>query len=230
MSKRHSALLQRKKNGTGGGTLTAAVVLLAALACVLTQIPEPIDIAAVFAHDTPVTAAAVSVDAVTLPQWDWYLVIADGQAVTASPTLIEAEILRETYGKLAEIKVISTDTVDLRVTATQTQLEAVHQSANALSDTFSKLERMTHLSSENIYTAATNAKAELDTLCEKLDKALSGTENPVVRGLSGLVFSCREAMGDVANDPTNAQAHKKLVSLIYQYQSYYGYLTGDQST
>ncbi len=227
MAKRQSAL-KRKQKSRGGGLLTAAVVLLAVAACVFISPPTPQEVTAVFARATPAPAATVA--AVTLPAHEWYIVDADGQAVAACGKLLEAEILREAKGKLASIRVLSTQEVALRITASPAQLDALRNGADAIERTFENLTRMAHATPADAQNAAKAAQTDLDALLKTLDTVLRGTENPVVRGLQGLVGSCREAMADLSTDAASERVQKKNASLALQYESYVRYLSGGQGS
>ncbi len=215
---------RRKQSRGGGWLLTAAVVVLAVGACLLLSPPEPSDLAAVFAKGTPPPSAAV--EAVTLPAQSWYLVEDGGEAISASRALLEAEILRESGGELASIRMITTEEVDLRFTASASQLAALHRSAEAVLETFDTLDRMAHLSPYDAVNTAVYATLNLDSLIKSLDTALAGVENPVVRGLAGLAGSCREAMSDLSKDASAERVRKKTAGLALQYASYVQYLTG----
>lgn len=222
MAKRNLAL-RRKQQNTGGGWLVIAAVLLAVAACVLVSPPTPAQLAAVFAHETPLPAAAAA--AVTLPQRSWYLVISNGQAVAACDALLEAEIIREAKGELASIESLTAEEVELRITASTTQLEALRQSADAIMETFGTLSTMAHLSTMEGVAAAQIHYATLDALCDSLDKTLSGTDNPVVRGLAGLVGSSREAMRDLTGNASPDLVRKAAATLAQQYAAYVQFLS-----
>ena len=223
MARRRTAL-SRRQTGGGGALLTAAVVLLAAAACIWISPPEPAEVAGVFGHDAPLGAALV--EAVSLPAKTWYIVDANGQAMAACPQLIEAEIIRESYGEPASVRVLSTEEVALRVTATRAQLTAMQKSADALMETFDTFERMDRLPARDAALAAEALLQTLNPLCDELDKALAGTSNPIVRGLSGLVGSCRESMSALSQNGSVALTRAKHASLVQQYEAYVLYLSG----
>ncbi len=227
MAKRHVAS-RRKQKSPGGVLLTVSVVLLAIAACALMSPPAPREVAQVFARGTPVPSATMG--ALDLPRHEWYVVDANGLAVAACEKLLEAEIIRDAHGTLASIRAISVEAVSLRITATPVQLTALRQCADAIESTFSSLTRMRQGPQANAASTAIEALGGLDTLCASLDDALHGTENTVVRGLAGLVGSCREAMEDLSKDASLEKIQKKTAALVLQYQSYVQYLSGGRGT
>ncbi|MCL1963517.1 MAG: hypothetical protein FWF69_00445 [Firmicutes bacterium] len=223
MARRYAAR-RRKQNSTGGWLLTASVILLAVLACALISPPMPMEVAGVFSPGSQ--AAAAKVDSVRLPGRTWYLIEFEGRAMAACGVLLEAEITRGNLDTLASIRAVTAEEIDLRVTASAPQLAALGKCADALFHTFDTLERMAHLNEFDAMTTAARTAVELDGLCETLDKALAGSENPVVRGLAGLTGSCREAMVDLSVEPTKDKIQKKTASLVLQYEAYIAYLSG----
>jgi len=212
--------------------LAAFAVLLAIGACVWLGPPNPGQVAAVFSKPTPAPpssaeAAAPDVSAILLPERGWYLVISDGQTVAALDTLVAAEIVRDRYGELAAIEPLSTERITLRVTATKAQLDALQEGAKALHETFDLIGQITHLDVAGAKAAARQSAVSLRELCGTLETALRGTENPVVRGLAGLVGSCQEAMADLQGDPAPERAQRKLAGLALQYQAYTAFLSGE---
>lgn len=226
MAKKRS-IRRGRQGGSGGSLLTAFVVLLAIGACLLYAPPTPEEVVAVFGKGSIAPASEVS--AIVLPEKNWYLVVSGGKPVAACGALLEAEIAREAQGELSSIEQISTEEITLRVTASPSQLEALQQGADALSDTFTLLEQMVHIPPEDAVAVARMTEASLAALCGKLDHELRGTENPVVRGLSGLVGSCKDAMSDLQNGASLAQVQKTLAGLAQQYQSYTLFLSGTAS-
>ena len=226
MSKRYAGRRRRRKS-TDGWFLTAAVVLIAGLSCALSHPPQVAQVASVFSPGGQRAAAGAA--SVTLPEKSWYLVEYEGQAIAACSALLEAEITRAAQGELASIRMVATEEIDLLVTASAAQVNALRRSADALSHTFETLEKMAHLSEFDATATAAHVAVELDKLCDTLDKALVGTENPVVRGLAGLAGSCREAMVDLSASPTKERAQKKLALLALQYEAYTQYLSGQNA-
>lgn len=213
----------------GGGLLTAVVVLLAVGACVLLNPPAPSDVAAVFSRREDRQRAVPSdVSAIVLPERSWYLVISDGQTVAATGALLEAEIIRGTYGEAAAVEPLKTEEITLRITATKAQLDALSQGANLLAESFDLMAQMPHLKAEDAAAVAKAAGARLTHMTETLQRALVGTENPVVRGLAGLVGSCRDAMNDIAEDATAVRVQATLAGMARQYAAYTEYLSGMQ--
>jgi len=199
-------------------------MLMAGLACALVSPPKPMEVAGVFSPGGQTAAAKVG--SVRLPGRTWYLVEFEGRAVAACGVLLEAEIAREGLDALAGVRAVTTEEIDLRVTASAAQLNALCRCADALINAFDTLERMAHLNEYDAMATAARAAVELDTLCDTLDRALLGSENPVVRGLAGLAGSCREAMVDLSNEPTKKDVQKKTASLVLQYEAYIDYLSG----
>lgn len=226
MAKRRVGSRSRRK-GSGGGFLAAAVVALAVLVCFLVSPPAPEEVASVFSKHT--RTAAPDVSAIVLPEQRYYLIIANGQAVAACGALLESEIIRETHGELASVEPMETEEITLRVTASRAQLDALREGADALNETFSLLEQMAHIAPADAATVARGMNASLSHIVDTLDKALAGTQNPVVRGLAGLVGSCREAMGDLEADATPERARKKLAGLLQQYSAYTVFLSGESA-
>ncbi len=227
MAKRNR-VLRRKQRNPGGVWLTASVVLLAIAACVLISPPAPQAVVQVFARGT--SAPATAIEALKLPKHEWYVVDAGGQAVAACEKLLEAEIIRDAHGALASIRAVSTEEISLRITATPAQLSALRQGMDAIESTFNTLVRMRQGTEANAVLSAKDAVGGLDDLCSALDTALHGTNNPVVRGLAGLVGSCREAMADLSVGAPVEKTQKKTAVLVLQYQSYVQYLSGGRST
>ncbi len=211
----------RRSAGPGGWFLTAAVVVLAAAACLLLNPPTLPDVASVFGKATTAPAAA---EAIVLPARDWYLVEANSQTVAAYRTLLEAELLRESHGAQAEIRRLSTEEVTLDFTASAAQLAVLKRCADAITDTFDTLERMSRLSPYDAANAAVYATLNLDDLMQSVEKNLSAVSNPVVRGLSGLAGSCREAMAELSKDASLANV--KSAALAQQYAAYVTFLGG----
>ena len=223
---RGRAARRRKRSKPGGWLLTASVMLLAGLACALISPPKPMEVAGVFSPGGQ--AAAAKVGAVRLPGRTWYLVEFEGRAAAACGVLLEAEIVRSRLDALASIRAVTTEEIDLRVTASGAQLNALCRCADALSNAFDTLERMARLNEYDAMATAARAAVDLDALCDMLDKALLGSENPVVRGLAGPAGSCREAMVELSNEPTKEGIQKKTASLVLQYEAYIDYLTGSR--
>jgi len=211
--------------------MAAFALLLAIGVCAWLGPPKPEDVAAIFSRPAPRPQAlgptsAPDVSAILLPERNWYLVISDGQTVAALDTLVAAEILRDQYGELAAIEPLSTDRITLRVTATKPQLDALQEGAKALHETFDLIGQIPHLDAAGAKAAARQAAVDLRELCRTLETVLRGTENPVVRGLAGLVGSCQEAVNVLQNDPTPEAAQRKLAGLALQYQAYTEFLSG----
>lgn len=221
MAKRRMMLRQRQQ-GTGGGLLTFAVMLMTVSACVLVSPPKLEDVAAVFSHRTVKSAANDA--AVSLPAKNWFLVISDSKAVAACQTLIEAEIICDSYGELASLQAVETSAIAMQITASNEQLSALRQGADAMMEVFSDLDRMAHLNAEDAASLAALNTENLSKLCRTMDAALSGTQNAVVRGLSGLIASCREAMSNLSANPTMPRIQHQYASLVQQYASYTDFL------
>lgn len=220
MAKRR-LILQRKPAG-GGGVLAAFVVLMAAAACLLVSPPKVTDVVAVFAKGTPPPNAAV--EAVGLPAMEWFLVEANGQAVAACGELLEAELIRQSFGGTASVRRVTTDEVSMKFTAPAQQLAALRESADALVGAFRTLERMARMPPAEAQSAAKIALMNLDDLCGRVDRTLANVENPIARGLAGLAGSCREAMETLSRGTTEAETRKKHASLALQYASYIAFL------
>ncbi|GHU83030.1 hypothetical protein FACS1894196_2280 [Clostridia bacterium] len=222
---RGRAALRRRNRKTGGGLLTAVVVLLAAGACLLAKPPEPAALVSVFAHGTPGPSAAPAVDTVTLRAQSWYVVETGGQAVAAERALLTAEVVREGYGDPADVRHVSVEAVALRITASGAQVDALRRSADALYAAFAALEAMARMEPAAAAREARLRGAELDALVASLDTALAGTENPVVRGLAGLVGSCRETMRGISENADAQAVQRATASLVLQYEAFVQYLT-----
>jgi hypothetical protein len=213
----------RRRAQPGGTLLTCAVVLLAVAACVLISPPTAQEVAAVFAPGGQVQPEGVT--AVSLPARNWYLVEAGGKAVAACGALIEAEILRDASEPLAEVRRVQTEEIALRVTAAANQAQAMRESADALMETFRSLEQMAYLPEAEAKKAAQDAVVRLSGVTLAAEQALSGVENPVVRGLTGLVGSCHSVMTDLSLTATADAVQRGHALLVQQYEAFYEYLS-----
>lgn len=217
MAKRR-LMLQHRQKGTGGGLLSFAVVLITVLACALISPPQPLDVASVFAHGAATPAANDA--AIRLPEMNWFLVISNSHAVAACGTLLEAEIIRDTYGELAGVQLVETNEIAMRVTASQAQLTALRQGADAIIESLNALGQMTRLSMTDAASLAGASYRSLSNLYGDMETSLSGTQNPVARGLMGLVASCREVMSNLLVDASSAYIQAQYAGLVQQYEAY----------
>lgn len=214
--------LSRRHGGRAGGcVLMGLTLLLAAAACLLLQPPRARDVAALFAFSTPEAARS---EVLSLPARGWYLVESDARAVAACETLLEAELVRERYGPLAGVRYLETKAVDLRVTASPAQLDALAHSAQALEDAFAALQTIAGLEAQEAAAAAEALRTRLESVCQALDGALVGTDHPVVRGLAGLVYSAREAARTLAENAEAGAAEEASAALALQYEAFTAYL------
>ena len=223
MAKRRLMLRQRQKS-SGGGLLAFVVLLMTVGACFLISPPKPVDVAAVFAKGY--SSKTSSGDTIVLPSKSWFLVISNSQAVAACGTLMEAEIIRESYGEFSSIQAVEANPISMRVTASKQQMAALSQGADTLMEVFANLDRMAHLPPEDAAAHAKNNYQHLSKLFDTMDAALSGTQNTVARGLCGLIASCREVMGDLSVNPTTQRIQYQYASLVQQYVAYTDFLAG----
>jgi len=216
-------MLRQRGKSAGGGLLAVVVLLMTAGACLLLSPPKPLDVASVFANGSAGSAGSASV---VLPAKNWFLVISNSKAVAACGTLMEAEIIRVSYGELASVQAVEATPISMRVTASEQQMEALRQGADTMLEVFKSLDRMAHLPPEDAAAHAKNNYQHLSKLFDTMDAALSGTQNTVARGLCGLIASCREVMGDLSVNPTTQRIQYQYASLVQQYVAYTDFLAG----
>ena len=223
MTNRRLMLRQRQKS-SGGGWLTLAVVLMAVGACLLMSPPKPLEVASIFSHRS--AAQTPGGAPIVLPAKSWFLVISNSQAVAACGSLMEAEIIRDSYGELAGIQAVEAAPISMRVTAPDAQQTALRQGADSIIEVFRTLDKMAHLSPEDAASCAKSSHQCLMKLYDTMDTAFSGTQNAVARGLCGLVGACCEAMSELSANPTTNRIQYQYVSLVQQYAAYTDYLAG----
>lgn len=112
--------------------------------------------------------------------------------------------------------------MDLRVTASPAQLDALAHSAQALEDAFAALQTIAGLEAQEAAAAAEALRTRLESVCQALDGALVGTDHPVVRGLAGLVYSAREAARTLAENAEAGAAEEAGAALALQYEAFTG--------
>lgn len=221
MSKRRMMLRYRQRN-TGGGLLSLAVVVMTVLACILISPPQPMEVASVFGHGS--TTLPSNDRRIFLPSQSWFLVISNSQAVAACTSLIEAEIIRDAYGELASVQGVETSEISMRVTATNAQIGALSQGADAIIEALHNLDAMAHLSKADAIVLASTAYQDLSNRYASMETALSGTQNAVARGLMGLVATCRQVMSDLLADTSLPHIHYAFAGVVQQYEAYTIYL------
>ena len=225
MAKRRLMLHKRHAN-TGGVWLSIAVIVLTVAACLLISPPQVADVASIFSNGSRKPVVSTQDDGVVrLGEKSWFLIISDSKAVAACNSLIEAEIVRASYGELASIQAIETEEIAMTITASPAQMDTLRKGADILMESFDSFERMTNLSAENAAALAQKMHTELAQVYDTMEAALSGTQNAVVRGLMGLVGSCKEIMANLTQAPTSPQIHGQYAGFVQQYEAYALFLT-----